>query len=147
MHYQPFKVKRLSKKARLPKRSSTLAAGYDICSARNMVVPARGRAVVPTDLAMQIPLGTYGRIAPRSGLAVRKSIDVGAGVIDADYRGPLQILLFNLGDEDFEISEGDRIAQMVLERIITPEVEEVDELDETERGEKGFGSTGIKSAA
>ncbi|KAI8055908.1 dUTPase-like protein [Syncephalis plumigaleata] len=132
-----FKVKRLSKKARLPKRGSVLAAGYDICSARNMTVPARGKAIVPTDLAMQIPLGTYGRIAPRSGLAVRKSIDVGAGVHCN--------LAIQLGDEDFEITEGDRIAQMVLERIITPEVEEVEELDETERGEGGFGSTGVKS--
>ncbi|KAI9597229.1 dUTPase-like protein [Syncephalis fuscata] len=143
--YQPFKVKRLSKKARLPKRGSSLAAGYDICSARQMKIPPKGKALVPTDLAMQIPLGTYGRIAPRSGLAVRKFIDVGAGVIDADYRGPLQILLFNFGDETFEINEGDRIAQMVLERIITPDVEEVEELDDTDRGENGFGSTGVKT--
>ncbi|RKP07657.1 dUTPase-like protein [Thamnocephalis sphaerospora] len=142
---EPFRVKRLSEKARLPKRGSELAAGYDLCSAKDMVIAAGDRMLVPTDLALQIPLGTYGRIAPRSGLSVKKFIDVGAGVIDADYRGPLHILLFNFGKQPFEIKEGDRIAQMVLERIYTPEIVEVDSLDDTARGEGGFGSTGIKS--
>ena len=83
-----------------------------------------------------------GRIAPRSGLAVKHSIDTGAGVIDSDYRGQVKVLLFNHSEVDFEIKEGDRIAQLVLERIYTPEILVVDELEETIRGAGGFGSTG-----
>jgi deoxyuridine 5'-triphosphate nucleotidohydrolase len=84
-------------------------------------------------------------IAPRSGLALKHSIDVGAGVIDYDYRGPVGVILFNLGDKDFEIKRGDRIAQMILERICMADVAEVTELSETVRGSGGFGSTGVAS--
>lgn len=83
-----------------------------------------------------------GRIAPRSGLAVKHSIDTGAGVIDSDYRGQVKVLLFNHSEVDFEIKEGDRIAQLVLERIYTPEILIVGELEESIRGAGGFGSTG-----
>lgn len=83
-----------------------------------------------------------GRIAPRSGLASKHFIDTGAGVIDADYRGPVKVLLFNHGDADFAVDEGDRIAQLVLERVATPDVVEAAELDESARGAGGFGSTG-----
>jgi len=97
---------------------------------------------VPTDLSIAVPEGTYGRVAPRSGLAVKHFLDVGAGVVDADYRGPLGVVLFNFGKEDYQVREGDRIAQLVLERIVTPDVLEVESLDDTQRGEGGFGSTG-----
>jgi len=96
---------------------------------------------------MAIPEGFYGRIAPRSGLAVKKSINVGAGVIDPDYRGEVRVLLFNLGDADFVVEAGDRIAQLILEQCATPPVVEVDSLDETLRSDGyngGFGSTGVK---
>jgi len=83
-----------------------------------------------------------GRVAPRSGLASKHSIDVGAGVIDADYRGPLKVLLFNFSDTEFKITQHERIAQLVLERIVTPDVAVVEELSSTERGAGGFGSTG-----
>jgi dUTP pyrophosphatase len=86
-----------------------------------------------------------GRIAPRSGLASKHFIDTGAGVIDADYRGQVKVLLFNHSDADFKIALHDRIAQLVLERIYTPEVVEVQELEESVRGEGGFGSTGISA--
>ena len=82
-------------------------------------------------------------VAPRSGLAWKYSIDVGAGVIDADYRGPVGVILFNHSDVDFEVKVGDRIAQLIIEKIITPEVVEVEDLDSTERGVGGFGSTGV----
>ncbi len=82
-----MQVKRLSADAVLPVRGSALAAGYDLASAIDVVVPARGKAIVKTDLAVVIPEGCYGRVAPRSGLAWKNHIDVGAGVIDADYRG------------------------------------------------------------
>ncbi|KAH8602672.1 dUTPase-like protein [Bisporella sp. PMI_857] len=135
-------IKKLSDKARLPTRGSAFAAGYDIYASKEAVVPARGKVLVDTDISMAVPAGTYGRIAPRSGLASKHFIDTGAGVIDADYRGQVKILLFNHSETDFEIKEGDRVAQLVLERIYTPEVVEVQELEESVRGAGGFGSTG-----
>lgn len=135
-------IKRLSDKAKLPTRGSALAAGYDLYSAEKKVIPARGKALIDTQLSIAVPLGTYGRVAPRSGLASKFMIDTGAGVIDADYRGVLYVLLFNHSDADFTVEEGDRIAQLVIERIETPSVVEVDDLEATLRGADGFGSTG-----
>jgi dUTP pyrophosphatase len=135
-------VKRVSDKGKLPTRGSPLSAGYDLYSAVNTTIPARGKDLVDTQISIAVPAGTYGRVAPRSGLASKFSITSGAGVIDADYRGVVFVLLFNLADKDFEVQEGDRIAQLILEKIHTPEVLEVNDLDETLRGEGGFGSTG-----
>lgn len=123
-------VKKLSEDATLPTRGSSGAAGYDLsrqvtllhprrswlprsgakladmhmsdCSAHDTVIPAKGRGLVKTDLSIAIPTGTYARVAPRSGLAVKHGIDVGAGVVDEDYRGPLGVVLFNFGDSDFQ---------------------------------------------
>ncbi|XP_030447101.1 deoxyuridine 5'-triphosphate nucleotidohydrolase [Syzygium oleosum] len=138
-----LRVKKLSEKAVLPSRASPLSAGYDLSSAAETTVPARGKALVPTDLSIAIPEGTYARIAPRSGLTWKHSIDVGAGVIDADYRGPVGVILFNHADVDFEVKVGDRIAQLIIEKIMTPDLIEVEDLDSTLRGEGGFGSTGV----
>ncbi|KAH9652165.1 Deoxyuridine 5'-triphosphate nucleotidohydrolase [Citrus sinensis] len=138
-----LRVKKLSEKAVLPKRGSPLAAGYDLSSSTETKVPARGKVLVPTDLSIAIPEGTYAHIAPRSGLAWKHSMDVGAGVIDADYRGPVGVILFNHSDVDFEVKRGDRIAQLIIEKIVTPDVLEVQHLDSTVRGEGGFGSTGV----
>jgi dUTP pyrophosphatase len=119
-------VQRLSDDARLPRRGSTHAAGYDLASAEDTVVPPRGKARVRTDLCIAVPQGTYGRIAPRSGLAANHFIDVGAGVIDEDYRGNVVVLLFNHDENTaFVVRKGDRIAQLVLERIANPDVVEV----------------------
>ena len=86
-------------------------------------------------------------LAPRSGLAWKNSIDVGAGVVDYDYRGNVGVILFNLGDADFSVKTGDRVAQLILERISMAGVEERDQLEETSRGEGGFGSTGVSVQA
>jgi len=137
-------VKKLSDNAVIPTRGSSQAAGYDLSSAVECVVPARGKALVPTDLAIALPEGTYGRVAPRSGLAWKHSIDTGAGVIDQDYRGNVGVILFNHGDKDLTIARGDRVAQLILERIAIAQVHEVDELPSTDRGAGGFGSTGVK---
>ncbi|KAL8277026.1 hypothetical protein RQP46_010560 [Phenoliferia psychrophenolica] len=141
-----FLVQRLSDKAKLPTRGSASAAGYDLYSAEAKTVPAHGKALINTQLSIAVPEGTYGRVAPRSGLASKFMIDTGAGVIDADYRGTVHVLLFNLSDKDFEVAEGDRVAQLILEKIVTPEVTEVESLSETVRGAGGFGSTGGFSA-
>jgi len=140
-----LKIKKLSENATIPKRGSAQAAGIDLSSAEDMTIAPGQRALVKTDLSIMCPEGTYGRIAPRSGLALKKGIDVGAGVIDSDYRGPVGILLFNLGTDPFEVKKGDRVAQLILEQIILPEIEEVEELTETVRGEGGFGSTGVSN--
>ena len=117
-----LRVKKLSDRAQLPKKGSALAAGFDLCSACDMRIEAGDKAMVPTDLSIAVPAGTYGRVAPRSGLAVKNFIDVGAGVIDEDYRGPVNVVLFNFGKVAFEIKQGDRIAQLVLEKISNAEV-------------------------
>ncbi|KAG8828171.1 Deoxyuridine 5'-triphosphate nucleotidohydrolase [Serendipita sp. 401] len=135
-------IKRLNENASIPTRGSALAAGYDLYSGEETVVPANGKALVNTHISLAVPIGTYGRVAPRSGLASKHMIATGAGVVDADYRGPLFVLLFNHSDKDFKISIGDRIAQLILEKIETPPVVEVQDLDETLRGAGGFGSTG-----
>ena len=94
---------------------------------------------------MGILVGNYGRIAPRSGLAAKHMIDVGAGVIDSDYRGEVKVLLFNLGEKDFEVNKGDRVAQLIIEKYTITQMTEVKELDDTVRGAGGFGSTGVSS--
>ena len=118
-------------------------AGYDLYSSQDTVVAAHNRLLVSTDIAIKVPFGTYGRIAPRSGLATKNSIDISGGVIDNDYRGPVEIHLINYSNQPFQVRQGDRIAQLILEKIKTPETTLVTKLDKTDRGSKGFGSTGI----
>ncbi len=141
---QKLQVKKLDPNAILPKKGSKEAAGYDMYALEDCVVLSKDKLLIKTGIAMAIPLGCYGRIAPRSGLACKKFIDVGAGVVDSDYRGEVRVLLFNFGKEDFKVSKGDRIAQLIIEKIANTELEEVEILEETKRGEGGFGSTGKK---
>jgi len=97
---------------------------------------------VPTGISVALPPGCYGRIAPRSGIALKHAIDVGAGVIDSDYRGEVKVLLFNHSDDAFAVHIGDRIGQLICEQCLIVPIVEVPELDSTERGAQGFGSTG-----
>ena len=140
-----LRFKRLSDNAYPPVKGSKTAAGFDLLAAYDASVKAKGKELVKTDLQIMIPEGCYGRVAPRSGLAVKNFIDVGAGVVDADYRGNVGVVLFNFGEADFEIKKGDRIAQLICEKIEYPELKEEEELEATERGAGGFGSTGIKA--
>ena len=120
-----LKVKRLSKFAILPKRATEGAATYDLYSAMEAVVPANGKMLIKTDISIEIPARTYARIAPRSGLALKHSIQVEARVIDSDYRGNIGVILFNHSNVDFNIRCGDRVAQMIFEKIVVPEVQEI----------------------
>jgi dUTP pyrophosphatase len=138
-----LEVKKHSELAQLPSRGSLGAAGYDLFASKETLIKSKGKAIVPTDISIKLPLGTYGRIAPRSSLAVKHFLDVGAGVIDSDYRGLVGVVMFNFSDEDFNVKVGDRIAQLVVEKIETPTVVEVEELDLTTRGQGGYGSTGL----
>ncbi len=140
--FERLPFKRLHPEARLPSRGSERAAGLDLYAIERVTLAPGGRAAVRTGLAVAIPVGFYGRVAPRSGLAVRHGIDVLAGVIDSDYRGEILCALVNHGGEPFEIEPGARVAQLVVEAIATPEPAWAEDLEETERGAGGFGSTG-----
>ena len=137
-----LRIKKLTYDAIIPTRGSGGAVGYDLYSTDAVVIPPTHRALIGTGVAIVLPAGVYGRVAPRSGLAVKHGIQVGAGVVDPDYTGEVKVVLFNHGDKDFEVKRGERIAQLVLERCETPDVEEIGLLEETERGAGGFGSTG-----
>ncbi|CAH2095279.1 unnamed protein product [Euphydryas editha] len=139
-----LKFTRLTENAFPPVKGSERAAGFDLKSAYDYTVPAKGKELVKTDLQIELPSGCYGRVAPRSGLAVKNFIDVGAGVIDEDYRGNVGVVLFNHSDQDFVVKKGDRIAQLICEVIYHPEIIEVDSLTETKRADDGFGSTGTR---
>ncbi|XP_026019371.1 deoxyuridine 5'-triphosphate nucleotidohydrolase, mitochondrial isoform X1 [Astatotilapia calliptera] len=137
-----LKFAKLSEHATTPTRGSAKAAGYDLYSAYNYSIPPMDKAIVKTDIQIAVPHGYYGRVAPRSGLAAKHFIDVGAGVVDEDYRGNVGVVLFNFGKETFEVKKGDRVAQLVCEKICYPDLVEQETLDETDRGTGGFGSTG-----
>lgn len=137
-----LKFVKLAKHVLAPERGSTYSVGVDLKSAYNYKIPPFGSVVIKTDIQVQLPKGTYGRIAPRSGLALRK-IDVGGGVIDIDYSGNIGIILFNHGEENFSIAPGDRVAQLICEKIKYVNLEEVMILDDTDRGNNGFGSSGF----
>ena len=137
-----LKFSKVLPEAFAPTKGSAKAAGFDLKSAFNYIIPSRGKIIANTGIKIELPEGCYGRIAPRSGLTVNHSIDVGAGVIDEDYRGVIQVVLFNHSDTSFNVVKGDGIAQLICEKICYPEIQEVKELSNTERGESGFGSTG-----
>jgi len=152
----PVKFKKLSESAVVPEYKTEGAAGMDLCSAEDVTVKAcagRGatggfgnnRALVKTNIAIEIPKGYEAQVRPRSGLAYKHGITVlnSPGTIDSDYRGDVGVILINHGPTDFVVKKGDRIAQLVLaavERADFVEIEE--ELEETSRGDGGFGSTG-----
>jgi dUTP pyrophosphatase len=138
-----LKFLKLHPAAQLPVRGSAEAAGLDLFAVEEVTLEAGGRALVRTGLSVAIPRGFYGRVAPRSGLAVRQGLDVLAGVIDSDYRGEIMCALINHGRETLILEAGQRVAQLIVEAIITPEPAWADSLDETGRGEGGFGSTDV----
>ncbi len=138
---QRIKVKKMTPEARIPTKGTRLAAGHDLYATTKTTIPIGGQGIIPTGIAIQLPKGTYGRIAPRSGLATKHRINTNAGVIDSDYTGEVQVVLVNQGNQDFTIHRGDKIAQLIVEKISTQEWEQVQELIPTTRGSRGFGST------
>ena len=139
-----LKIKKLTPDAIIPAYQTELAAGFDLHSVEDYVLKRGKRKLIKTGLAFEIEPGYEVQIRPRSGLAYKHGITVlnTPGTIDADYRGEIMVLLINLGEEDFEIKKGERIAQAVIAPVIQAEFVEVDELSETKRGKGGFGSTG-----
>jgi dUTP pyrophosphatase len=126
----------------LPEYSSAGAAGADLRASEAVTIAPGARAAVPTAVRLQIPPGHVGLVWPRSGLAVRHGIDTLAGVIDSDYRGEVRVVLVNHGDKPFRIERGDRIAQLLVQRVERAAFAAVPSIDGTDRGGGGFGSTG-----
>jgi len=137
-----LRFKKLDPRAVLPTRGSILSAGLDIYSTEDCTIAPGQRYLAHTGLAVAIPQGYYGRLAPRSGLATHKGLDTLAGVIDADYRGEIGCLLYNAGDKTIHLPAESKICQLIIEKIITPEAVWADDISNTERGSGGFGSTG-----
>jgi dUTP pyrophosphatase len=134
----------------LPSYQTKGAAGADICAnfgtnGGTVTIAPGARTLVPTGLSMAIPEGLEVQIRPRSGLALKHGVTLvnSPGTIDSDYRGPVGVIMINLGEADFEITHGMRIAQMVVAPVIQAQFALVDDLDETKRGVGGFGSTGV----
>ena len=143
-------IKKTNKEVITPKYKTDGSSGVDLSAflEKKVVIKPNSSELIPTGLQVAIPEELEIQIRPRSGLAAKESIGVlnSPGTIDSDYRGELKIILFNHGNEDFIINNGDRIAQMVLVPILKMEFEEVDSLPNTIRGQGGFGSTGKKWA-
>ncbi len=141
-----FKVKKLVPNAKIPARATEGSAGYDLCTCitEPVTIAPGERFVFPTGIAVALPENTAGMIYTRSGLGIKHGIHVtnGVGVIDWDYRGEIRVGLHNLSNEPYTVNPGDRVAQLILTPVVTPEIVEADELDETDRGAGGFGSTG-----
>lgn len=130
----------------IPEYKTAGAAGADVCAllSGSVTIKKGGRAMIGTGLFFSIPEGYEIQVRPRSGLAAKNGVTVlnTPGTIDSDYRGELKVILINLGDSDFVVNSGDRIAQIVVAPVTIGVFEKVSELDETERGTGGFGSTG-----
>lgn len=142
---------KFSESAIQPKKGTPGSAGYDLYSAEDITIPSKQRACVATDVGVLIPSGYYGRVAPRSSLAYRYGIDVFAGVIDNDYRDKIGVILYNSGDDQFNINKGDRIAQIIFEKCLHSDnsgdfidLKDAEKFScwKTER-DGGFGSTGV----
>lgn len=142
------RIKKVNPLAQIPKQANSDDAGYDLYAVEDAWILPGQRAKIDTGIQISIPAGYYGRVAPRSGLAVKHGIDVLAGVVDSTYRGNVAVVLINLstGNEDsaFKVSAGDRIAQLIIEKCHNVHFDEVREsFEETPRGIGGFGSSGI----
>lgn len=137
-----IKIKLLSEWAKTPTRGTEESAGYDLYAAQNGEIDPLKRSLIKTNISIAIPKGYYGRIAPRSGLAYKNGIDVMAGVIDSDYRGDVGVILYNTGVDIFNVKQGDRIAQLIIEKCHVADWDLVEDLSDTDRGEGGYGHTG-----
>ncbi|CAI6371048.1 unnamed protein product [Macrosiphum euphorbiae] len=136
--YHQIRIVKLTKNAVFPTKSTPLSAGYDLYSARRYLVPAHGKQLIDTDLQIALPEGTYGRIAPTSKLSWKNHTSVSAGVIDADYRGNVRVVLFNHGPNSFMVEPGEKVAQLICEKLAWPiGVIECSDLDSTVRGNRG----------
>ena len=134
-----LKFVKLSSNIKTPSKSTKFAVGLDIHSPATYIISAKDQAIIPTGLRIQIPPGHYGHLCSKSGLAMQHHVHVRAGIIDPDYTGEVKVLLLNLGHKPFQVSSGDAIAQLILEKVSTPILQRVDTLPSTNRGDRGCG--------
>ncbi len=139
-----IKIKKISSDAKLPQYANEHDAGMDFFSNEECIIKPGERKLLSTGISMAIPQGQVGLIWDKSGLAVKHGLKTMAGVVDSGYRGEIKIVVHNLSDKDYLVEKGNKIAQMLIQRIEQKELLEVEELDETQRGEGGFGSSGLK---
>lgn len=139
-----FRIAKHSAEAIIPTRGTDGSAGYDLYALEDAHLDPMSQEMIDTGISIQIPKDCYARVAPRSGLACKYGLHVMAGVVDSDYRATIKVILINLGKTGVKVQKGDRIAQLILEKIYTPEwdVVTLNELTDTSRGMNGFGSTG-----
>tara|TARA_B100002019_G_scaffold285319_1_gene294134 strand:+ start:1223 stop:1711 length:489 start_codon:yes stop_codon:yes gene_type:complete len=137
-----LKVKKLDPEAIVPTRANKTDAGYDLYALADIQIPAINHKLIKTGISMSIPEGYVGLIWPRSGLAYKSGLDVFAGVIDSGYRGDIGVILYNSRMDHYQVKKGDRIAQIVFQKVEGFDLVEVKDLDGTQRGEGGFGSSG-----
>ncbi len=138
-----IKIKKLHQDAVVPRYAKEHDAGMDFYASESLVLQPGERRLVSTGIAMAIPSGYVGLIWDKSGIATKHGLKTMAGVIDAGYRGEIRILVHNLGNEEFVVEKGNKVAQMLIQPVEQREVMEVEKLDSTDRGEGGFGSTGV----
>lgn len=138
-----IKVKKLQEEAKIPEMATLEAAGFDLAAYGDYVIPSNDRMMIKTGIALEIPPGYEGQVRPRSGLAFKQGVTVlnAPGTIDADYRGEVGVILFNTGPE-LLIKHGDRVAQLLIQKVPKVKFELAEELSDTDRGAGGFGSTG-----
>lgn len=142
-----MKMNIVSRSGKVPEYETPGSAGFDVsaCIDKQVILKPGERALIPTGLFFEVPVGYEAQVRARSGLAVKHGIGLvnGVGTVDSDYRGEVKIAIINLGSEDFAINDGDRIAQVVIAPYVQVDIERVEQLSETDRGEGGFGHTGI----
>jgi dUTP pyrophosphatase len=136
-------IKKTHPEATVPTQATEGDAGYDLYSVEEVTLAPLARAIIKTGISVAIPLGFYGRVAPRSGLALKKGLDVLAGVIDAGYRGDVGVVLINLSAESVTLEKKSKIAQLIIEKCHDVDWLEVDDLSESERGDGGYGSSDV----
>ncbi len=134
-------IKKNNEEATIPTQATEGDAGYDLYSLEEVTLAPMTRTVVKTGISIAIPVGFYGRVAPRSGLAVKKGLDVLAGVVDAGYRGDVGVVLINLSSENVTLKKQSKVAQLIIEKCHDVEWIETDDLSDSERGEGGYGSS------
>ena len=137
-----IQVELVNEDATMPTRATDGSAGLDMYACQSAVIEAGKRTLVDTGVSIAIPHGYVGLIWPRSGLALKKGLDVGAGVIDSDYRNVIGVLLFNHTDDPYRVEPGDRIAQILIQPAVMVQPVQVSSLNQTDRGQSGYGSTG-----
>ena len=139
MNYIELPFVKMSADAKILTRATEESAGLDLYSPVDYIIPPHGQLLVPTQIKLRVPLGYYGRLASKSSLAILHQLHVGAGVIDPDYTGEIMVLLINAASRVHNLAKGAPIAQLILEKISTPLLNEVDELPPTTRGAQGCG--------